>query len=66
MSATVLLLIGLAIGWWFNKARTWYSEVKSARVKIVRYRQERNRSMAMTALLVAALAVLVITFTHGG
>jgi hypothetical protein len=56
----VLLLLGLAIGWWGNKARLWYGEVKSNRAKVVRARKERNHNMAMTALLLAVLVFLII------
>jgi hypothetical protein len=66
MSAVVLLLVGLAIGWWVSKARIWIDEVKSSRLKIVRYRKERNRSIKMTALFVAVLVVLIIGFAQGG
>lgn len=65
MTAVVLLLVGLGIGWWANKARYWYGEVTSARAKIGRYRKERNRTIAMTALLLAVLVVIFIGFAQG-
>jgi len=64
MSAVTFLLVGLAIGWTANKARFWYGEVGSTRSKVHRYRKERNRSMARTALWVAILIILIIGFAQ--
>lgn len=64
MTAVVLLFVGLAIGWWGNKARGWYDEVNSTRAKVARVRKERNRSMAITALFVAVLVVVIIGFAQ--
>lgn len=65
MTAMVFLLIGLGIGWWANKARFWYGEVTSTRAKVGRYRKERNRTMAMTAVLIAVLAITIIGIVQG-
>lgn len=65
MTAVMLLLVGMAIGWWGHKARGWYEEVNSTRAKVVRFRKERNRSMAMTALFLAVMVVLIIGFSQG-
>lgn len=61
----VFLLVGLAIGWWGNRARYWLEEVTSTRAKVRRYRKERNRTVAMTALYLAVLVVLIIGFAQG-
>jgi len=66
MTAAVVLIVGVAIGWWANKSRTWYAEVKSTVAKVGRFRRERNRSMAMTALFLAVLVVLIIGFAQRG
>jgi hypothetical protein len=65
MTAVMLLIVGLAIGWWGNKARFWVGEVTSTVAKVSRYRKERNRSMAMTALFLTVLVILIIGFTQG-
>jgi hypothetical protein len=65
MSAAVLLLVGVGIGWWGNRAHTWIDEVKSSRVKVRRSRQTRNHSVAMTAIFVGVLVVLIIGFAQG-
>ena len=65
MTAVVLLLVGLAIGWSANKARFWYEEVTSSRAKIAKNRKERNRSMAITALFLAVLLAVIIGSVQG-
>lgn len=65
MTAVVLLLVGLAIGWCGRQARYWIDEVSSSRTKVRRYRKERNRSVAVTALLLAVLVALIVGFAHG-
>jgi hypothetical protein len=65
MTAVLLLLLGLAIGWWADKARFWYEEVGSSRAKVRRSRRERNRSMGITALFLAVLVVVIIIAVQG-
>lgn len=65
MTAVMLLLVGLGIGWWASKARFWYGEVTTTRAKVGRYRKERNRTMAMTALLLAVLVIIIIGVAQG-
>lgn len=65
MTAVVLLLVGLAIGWSANKTHFWYGEVTSSRAKIVKNRKERNRSMTITVMFLAVLVVVIIGSVQG-